>query len=330
MNIPVINMKNLKRLNKRKIPKVLPAAAALFLMMILTACAGSSPEETGCTVVSTIFPGYDIARQIASDKAEVIQLLPFGAESHTYEPTPRDMMLIRDCDVFIYAGGESDTWIEEILSEEGNPDRVVVSMMDCVSVLDEEEKEGMHEGGILSGLFEEEEEAEADEHTWTSPANAIKITQSVCDALCSVSPANAGIFRQNCDNYTARLSRLDERYREELAKCPNNLIVVADRFPFRYLCEEYGLDYRAAYPGCADNAEVTADSMIVLCDTVRDNGIPVVFSIEFSGGKIADAICEATGAKRATLHSCHNVSDDSETYMDIMEQNLDNLVEALR
>ncbi len=315
--------------------KVLPIAAALLLMPFLCSCDDASTlmreDNEYPLVVSTIFPGYDFARNIGDEKAGVIQLLPLGAESHTYEPTPQDMMLVKKCDVFIYAGGESDTWIEEILSEDDAQGRVVVSMTEVSDTLVEEEKEGMHEGGVLSDLFgEDEEEEETDEHTWTSPKNAVRICDAICDALCEVSPENAGYYKDNCGKYTGQLKKLDERFSDTVSKCPRKCIVVADRFPFRYLVNDYGLDYRAAFPGCADNAEVAADSIVTMCDYVKDNNIPVIFTIEFSSGKIADCVAEVTGAKILTLHSCHNVSSTDEKYIDIMERNLINLSEALK
>ncbi len=326
---------NSRRITDKKKSWVLPVSAALLLMMGICACAPSGKRESLQNdnddlpvIVSTIFPGYDFARNIAADDAKVIQLLAPGAESHTYEPTPQDMLLIRRCDVFIYAGGESDTWLDDILSETDAPQRIVVSMMDSCNALVEEETEGMREGGILAQLFSGEEE-EYDEHTWTSPVNAVKICNAICDAMCTVAPRYAEQYRENRDAYNAALSDLDGRYRAALSDIPSKKIVVADRFPFRYMCEQYGIEYRAAFPGCSDNAEVTADSLMTLCDYVKANSIPVVFTIEFSSGKIADSICEVTGAKRMLLHSCHNVSDMSDSYIGIMDQNLANLVEAM-
>ena len=335
MSIPEMSLMNSRRITDKKKSWVLPVSAALLLMTCLCGCASfrtgdplQNDNDDLPVVVSTIFPGYDFARNIAGDDAKVIQLLAPGAESHTYEPTPQDMLLIRQCDVFVYAGGESDTWLEDILSETDASHRIVVSMMDACDALVEEETEGMQEGGILAELFSEEEE-EYDEHTWTSPVNAVKICSAICEAMCDAAPQYADHYRENLDEYSAALSDLDSRYRTALSDGLSKKIVVADRFPFRYLCEEYGIEYRAAFPGCSDNAEVTADSLMTLCDYVEANSIPVVFTIEFSSGKIADSICEVTGAKRMLLHSCHNVSDMSDSYIGIMDQNLANLVEAM-
>ena len=283
-------------------------------------------------VVSTIFPGYDFAGQVGGEKVMVYQLLKPGAESHTYEPTPQDMLLIEKCDVFIYPGGESDSWMSDILENSENDGRKIISMMDEVTPVEEEESEGMHEGGVLSYLFEEEEE-EMDEHVWCSPANAALISKAVKDALKEVAPQYADIYEENFKVYEEKLTQLDEAYRQCVAGAKRKEIVVADRFPFRYLCDEYGLSYYAAYPGCSEDAEVTADTVITLCNVVNEKKIPVVFTIEFSSGKIADCVCECTNAKKLTLNSAHNVSNDDikkgVSYISIMEDNLKNLREAL-
>ena len=304
---------------------------------------GAKSAEEGAsriTIVSTIFPGYDFARNIVGDNADVYQLLKPGAESHSYEPTPQDIILIKNCDIFIYPGGESDAWLETILESAEVSDKCVISMLDTVKPLGEEEKEGMREGGILAEYFMGEaadEDAEWDEHVWTSPVNAIAISQAICERLCEIDTAGSEIYRKNCDNYVNKLCKLDKDMRDQLsaacAKSGRNTIVVADRFPFRYLCEEYGLDYYGAFPGCSEDAEITASSLIFLSDKVFEDKIPVVFYIEFSNEKIADSICEVTGAKKSLLHSCHNVSakeiKEGHDYISIMYDNLSALKEAL-
>lgn len=323
-----------------KLKRICFSALVILSSFVLGGCSqsnvsaiGEAEEKNVPLVVSTIFPGYDFAREVGKNRIVDYQLLKPGAESHTYEPTPQDMILIRECDVFIYAGGESDTWMEDILADESKPDRIVISMMDCVKAVTEEESEGMREGGVLAGLLGEEEEEELDEHVWTSPVNAGIISEKLCDALCVSSPENASFYRDNTEDFQKRLSDIDERYRKMVSDASRNVIVVGDRFPFRYLCDEYGLTYYAAFPGCAEDAEVTADSLVKLCDIVQTEKIPVVFNIEFSSGKIADSICECTGATGRELHSAHNISaydlKQGVTYLDILERNLETLKEAL-
>lgn len=330
--------------------KIVPLTMAALVLSagLLAGCAQNTVSNSGefanvanadsdagqkLEIVATIFPAYDFARNIAGDKANVHQLLKPGTESHSYEPTPQDMILIRNCDVFIYAGGESDTWIESIIDAADISDKIVISMMDCVTLLNEEEKEGMHEGGLLGLLSEDDGEEEMDEHVWTSPKNAIKISECIAEGLAKADSSNKEIYFSNFSSYEKQLTDLDESFRKVINESKRKKIVVADRFPFRYLCETYGLDYYAIFPGCSEDAEVTAKSLIYMSDRVKDENIPVVFYIEFSNQKIADTICEVTGARKLELNSCHNVSYEDvangATYISKMYDNLEALSEAL-
>lgn len=311
-------------------------AALLISAFVLTGCGDTSlqktPKDDRLLIVATIFPAYDFARSVGGERAEVYQLLKSGAESHTYEPTPADMVMISKCDVFIYAGGASDSWIESIIESIDMSGKVVISMLDCVETLEEEEKEGMNEGGVLAELLGEEEE-ELDEHVWTSPKNAIDISRAIANGLTEADPAGEEVYLSNFYQYESELNKLDASYRNLMAGAKRNTIVVADRFPFRYLCQEYGIDYYAVFPGCSDDAEITAKSLVYICDRVREENIPVVFHIEFSNEKIADSVCEVTNAKKLLLHSCHNVSnkeiEGGATYISLMYNNLEALSEAL-
>lgn len=294
---------------------------------------GVANDANTLSVVTTVFPAYDIARSVAGSRASVVQLLRPGTESHSFEPTPQDMALIKNCDVFIYAGGESDTWIENIMDSVDMSSKTVISMLDSVDALEEEEVEGMSEGGVLAEYISEEEE-EADEHVWTSPKNMIRIASAVTDAMAAADPDGSDLYHENGNAYIDELSVLDDDYRKTLDAASSHTIVVADRFPFRYLCEEYNLTYYAAFPGCSEDAEITADSIITLCDKVTQANLDTVFHIEFSNEKIADSICEVTGAKKRLLHSCHNVSaketEEGVTYISLMRNNLETLKEALK
>lgn len=318
--------------------KVLPFMVALLVSLSCVGCSYNDkpkqPSKDKLSIVTTIFPAYDFAVNMASEKADVIQLLKPGAESHTFEPTPQDMAAIKNCDIFIYAGGNSDTWLQDILDSLDSKEVKVISMLDCVSALDEEQVEGMQgEGGVLSYLLEEEEEEEEDEHVWTSPKNAVLICEKIQEALCEVDSPNADYYKSAGEVYIKSLKELDEQYEKKLALCPNKTIVVADRFPFRYLVSEYGIDYYAAFPGCSEDAEVTASTIITLCNKVKEEKIGTVFVIEFSNEKIADCICEVTNAKIGHLNSCHNISAEQKSsgasYISIMEDNLNELVNAL-
>lgn len=289
------------------------------------------------SIVTTVFPPYDFAKQVAGDRAEVVQLLPAGAESHTFEPTPQDIIKIQNCDVFIYAGGESDTWIEEILSSIDTEGIQFISMIDCVEAVEEETVEGMqeeHEQEAASTETGTHEETEYDEHVWTSPKNAVLITEIIAEVLQTIDAANAEEYQSNAAAFAKELETLDAEFAQVVSGGSRKTIVVGDRFPFRYLADAYGLEYFAAFPGCSEDAEPSAATLAFLIHKVEDEKIPVVFHIEFSNEKVADSICETTGAEKLLLHSCHNVSKEEMeagvTYLDLMEQNLSNLKEALQ
>lgn len=323
---------------KEVIKKMLPVTVA-FLMCIgvagfLAGCETSgkavvNPElenTQAVRIVTTSFPAFDFARQIAGDKAMVTQLLPLGAESHTYEPTPKDMVMIQNADIFIYGGGESDSWLDTILDSVGTENTVTLAMMDCVQVLNEELVEGMQEEG-------EEEGEEPDEHVWTSPYNAVLICQAIEKALCAADPANKDYYADNCTEYVAELNEIAENFTKHLDECENRVIVVADRFPFRYFTDAFGIEYYAAFPGCSEDAEVTPATLAFLCDVIKSENITTAFYVDFSSGKIADSICETVGCGKAQLFSCHNVTaeqyNSGETYISLMQRNCDAIIEAL-
>lgn len=299
----------------------------LSAAMLLCACACGSSESSPSgkpSIVTTVFPAYDFARQIVGDLADITLLIPPGTEIHSYEPTPQDVIRLEKCDLLIRNGGESEEWLDAML-EGSSAERTVVTMMDCVSLLTEELKEGM--------TGDEEEAPEPDEHVWTSPANAVKICRAVNAALCEISPENAGTFTAACDAYCAELSALDDEFRTVTASAKLKTLIFADRFPVRYFVEEYGIEYFAAFPGCADNAEPSAKTVAFLIDRVKQLGCPAVMYIEFSNQKMADMIVEDTGCEKLLFHSCHNVTAEDMnagvTYLSLMKANLDSLREAL-
>ncbi|MEA4846983.1 MAG: metal ABC transporter substrate-binding protein [Clostridiaceae bacterium] len=308
---------------------------ALLAAALLSGCGQSvSTGSVGrISVVATIFPQYDFVREIAGDNVELTMLLPPGSESHSFEPTPQDIAKIRDCDVFIYVGGESDEWINDILESMDTSKMKIISLMDVVDVVEEEIVEGMEEEEEENAAGEPEE-AEYDEHVWTSLQNAKAIVQAISDVLCGVDEANASIYKQNTSSYIARLDELDAAFKEVVDARVRKTIVFGDRFPFRYFADAYGLDYFAAFPGCSTETEPSAATVAFLIDKVKTENIPVVFHIELSNEKMADTICEATGAKKLLLHACHNISkNDFEkgvSYLDLMKANIENLKEALQ
>lgn len=314
----------------------------VILCLLLSLCAcGETPAESGgegLNIVCTLFPAYDFAREIAGEKANVTLLVPPGSEAHSFEPTPQDIIRIENCDLLICNGGESEAWLEEILAgrEKDIPSLV---MMDCVDALEEETKEGMqgvshdHEHEEHEEHEEHGHEEEYDEHVWTSPVNASLIVSALCERLCAIDPENSGFYRENTGRYQAELQKLDAAFRETVKNGKFDTLIFADRFPVRYFVEEYGLDYYAAFPGCADDTEPSAKTVAFLIDKVRDEDIPAVLFIEFSNEKMADVICEDTGCEKLLFHSCHNVSADQlkagTSYLKLMRGNLESLKEAL-
>ena len=313
--------------------------AALALSALFLGCQGKktgAAQAGALAVVTTNFPPYDFVRAVAGDKANLTMLLPPGAESHSFEPTPKDIITIQKSDVFIYTGGESDAWVDRILESMDKSKMKIVRMMDAVDVVEEEIVEGMeddedehaHEGGEGG-----HEEAAYDEHVWTSPKNAQRIVRAITAALSEADAADAPFFRQNAEAYSASLGELDAAFQAVVDGGKRKTIVFGDRFPFRYFADAYGLTYFAAFPGCATETEPSAATVAFLIDKVKEEKIPVVFHIELSNEKMADTIAEETGAKKLLLNACHNISKrDFErglTFLEIQRGNVPNLKEAL-
>jgi zinc transport system substrate-binding protein len=302
-------------------------------------------EEARLRVVATIFPPFDFARAITGGHAEVTMLLPPAAESHSFEPRPQDILAIQNCDVFIYVGGESDEWVRKILGAIGRDDLMAIRLIDCVDALEEEIVEGMQDGpgAVGAGGADDaaapagenggHEDAELDEHVWTSPVFAKQIVSRISEAICIADASHADAYRRNTAAYLARLDELDAGFREVVDKAKRKTIVFGDRFPFRYLTHSYGLEYLAAFPGCSTGTEASAQTVRFLIDKVREEQIPVVFHIELSNAKLATAIAEEAGAQVAMLHSCHNISaadfNAQKSYIDLMSGNIEALRMAL-
>ena len=317
--------------------RLLSGLLALALAASLTACGQPPLPEAGKTqVVCTLFPYYDFARQIGGDDVDVTLVVPAGRETHSFEPTPMDVIRISQADVFIYNGGESEQWVTDILDAAGEDIPCVLSMMDAAELHEEELVEGMQSGTSAHDHHdhdEDEEEIEYDEHIWTSPVTAMALCRAITDGLCQADPDHADSFRARLTDYLAALEALDGTFREIVAEGSRNLLVFGDRFPLLYFCREYGLDYRAAFHGCAGDTEPSLATLKYLIDLVNEQHIPVVYTIELSSRKVAKAIAETTGAQVRTFHSCQTVSraefDAGVTYLQLMEANADVLKEGL-
>lgn len=308
---------------------------AAYVALMLRPEAASDAK---LSIVTTIFPQYDFTRQIVGEHADVTMLLKPGAESHSFEPAPQDIKKIQNADLFIYTGGENDVWVDRILASMGDKKPKTLKLVDCVPVVteeivpgmeheheEEEEEEAKHDHG--------EDEIENDEHVWTSPKNAIKIVARIAQILEKEDSANASAYAANSAAYISKLRDLDKTFYEAVKTAKRKTLLFGDRFPFRYFADAYGLKYYAAFTGCSTETEASAATVAFLTDKVKKEKIPVVFTIELSNGKIADSICDATGAKRDTLHSCHNVSAEDfakgATYLSLMQQNAAALRKAL-
>ncbi len=310
--------------------KIISTILILSLFIGLCGCSTDSGDENSAKlkIVTTIFPPYDFARQIGGDKAEITMLVTPGGESHAYEPMPQDITAVKNCDIFICSGGESDVWTGKILSAIGSEDIDVISMMDCVETVEEEHSEGMTEGVSVHG-----KETEYDEHVWTSIRNAEIISDVICRKMAEDDSENAEFYRKNADEYIKRLDELDKEYEKAVGKAKNKVLVFGDRFPFRYLCRDYGLEYYAAFPGCSTSTDVSAVTVSFLINKVRELSIPAVYYVEFSAGKVAEVISEETGAQALLFHSCHTVSkedfENGVTYEQLMRGNLEVLERGL-
>ena len=317
-----------------KTKKIIALILALFCAVLCFTACGTPKEEKSdgkIKVVTTIFPPYDYTRQIGKDNVDVSMLLKPGMESHNFDPTPQDIIKIQEADLFIYVGGESDAWVKDILESGDKKPQKSLAIMDVVEKVAEETVEGMT--AEKEEREEDSDEIEYDEHVWTSPKNAEIIANSIMKALCEIDQKNKDDYIKAGNDYSLQLKELDKAYKEVVDNAKLHTIIFADRFPFRYLADEFGLSYFAAFPGCSAETEPSAATVSFLIDKVKEMKIPVVFTIEFSNGKIADTICEATGAKRLEMHSCHNLSSEmfesGETYISLMKKNLNNLKEAL-
>ena len=365
---------------------------AVMLLATLFGCGNTNEtSETGgkqddsLKIVTTLFYQYDFARQIVGDKMEVELLLRAGQESHSYEPTPADVLMIQEADIFIYNGGPSELWVRKVLEGADTDEMIIMCMMDYVDIVDEEIVEGMeHDDGY--GHDDDDEHGhdtdevghddddkhghdadevghddedkhghdtdevahdekdehghddddhdhdhshDEDEHIWTSPVNAQRLVQAIVDEVSEIDSENQELYETNGQNYITELQKLDQEFRDVVEQGVRTTLVFGDRFPFRYFVDEYGLDYFAAFPGCSTEVEPSVATIAFLTDKIKEEKIPVVYHLELSNEKIAETLCENTGAKKAQFHSCHNVTTEEleagKTYVDLMRENLESL-----
>lgn len=331
-------------------------AALLLLFALLPAPKAAAEREL--SIVTTIFPEYDWVMEILGENApnvQVTMLLDNGVDLHSYQPNVKDMVTLSTCDLFLYTGGESESWVDDALAGAANKDMIVINLLE---VLGEDAKEELLVEGMEHSHDEEEHheqehdeeehdhheeeehehhhEAELDEHVWLSLGNASRFCQAIRDALITLDPENEELYRANTEGYLAELSRLDEAFSAAVAGGSRDTLLFGDRFPFRYLMDDYGLQYYAAFSGCSAETEASFETVIFLANKLDELGLHAVITLEGSDGKLAQTIIRTAQADAdiLCLDSMQSTTkkdvQEGAKYLTIMEKNLDVLTQALR
>ena len=324
--------------------RILSIVISIFLALGCLAGCGTdnqqnepSEEDSEFKIVTTIFPIYDWVMNVLGDDpagTEVTMLLNSGVDLHSFQPTAADIMKISTCDMFIYVGGESDEWVEDALKEATNKDMIVINLMDLMgdAAKEEEMVEGMQEEG-----GDDEEGPEYDEHVWLSLRNASLLTNAISTAIQEMDPANADQYQANTAAFVEKLEALDEEYKAAVSGAQFNTLLFGDRFPFRYLADDYGLSYYAAFVGCSSETEASFATVTFLAQKMDELALPAVMTIEGTDHRIAETIIQSTESKDQeilTLDSMQAVTakdvENGATYLSIMESNLSVLKDALK
>ncbi len=334
---------------------------AIVMVCCLSACGSASDASPASgddklQIVTTIFPEYDWVMNVLGDnpaKVEVTMLLDNGVDLHSYQPTADDILKISTCDMFIYVGGESDEWVEDALKEATNKDMTVINLLEVLgdSVKEEEVVEGMqedehegeeadeheHEEGDADEHEHEEGEVEYDEHVWLSLRNAASLTDSISKELQKKDAANALVYKANSDAYIKKLNDLDKKYSDAVEAAPVKTLLFGDRFPFRYLTDDYGLTYYAAFVGCSAETEASFETITFLAKKVDELSLHAVMTIEGNDHRIAETIVQNTQSKDQqilTMDSMQSTTskdvENGTTYLSVMKNNLSVLNDALR
>lgn len=328
----------------KKITSILIAMVLMFTGVgvwsttVVRAESSSSESDNKLKIVATIFPEYDWTREILGDRLKDVDLtllLDNGIDLHSFQPAVKDIMKVSSCDLLIYVGGESDQWIEDALKSAANPDMKTINLMETLKdfIKEEETVEGMQE----KHHSHEEDEKEYDEHVWTSLRNASAAAEVIADTLVELDPENSDIYKENLRSYQGELSSLDNEYQKTVDQSTHKTLLFADRFPFRYLVDDYGISYYAAFSGCSAESEASFKTITFLAEKVDELGLKEVFTIEKSDDRIAETVIENTrdkDQKVAVLNSMQSITSeeiaDGTTYLSIMEDNLKVLKAALR
>lgn len=302
--------------------------AVSFMLVGLSSCASNVKcDDDRLSIVTTIFPAYDFIRQIAGDKVRVTMLLPPGVESHSYEPTPSDIIEIENADMFFYVSEHTETWVTQITSVLKNNEVELVCLADSIGIDIHGHNHGHDEAHTHT------DECETDEHIWTNLDNSAQMVNFIGQKIAQSDPQNKDFYLENADNYKNEILTLKADFAEMISQSGRNLIVSGSRFAMKNFTAEFGLEYIAAFDSCVDNTEPSAGVMAKIIDTINKEKIPVIFYEELTEPRIARAVSLETGAKMMLLHSCHNISaeelENGATYLSLMRQNYNNIKEAL-
>ena len=302
-------------------------AVAVILVSFCSCVSYENSDDGRLSIVTTIFPVYDFVRSIVGDKADVTMLIPPGVESHSYEPTPADIIEIENADMFFYISEHTETWVTQILSVIKNDDAQKLCLADGIGI---EIHGHNHEHG---GDHSHTDECETDEHIWTNLDTAAEMVSFIGEKIADANPQNKDFYLSNAEKYRAEILSLRDEFSAMISQSERKLIVSGSRFAMKNFVAQFGLGYIAAFDSCVDNTEPGAGVMAKIIDTIVNENIPVIFYEELTEPKIARAVSLETGAKMLLLHSCHNVSaqelESGATYLSLMKQNYDNIKEAL-
>lgn len=315
--------------------KIISFISICAIILSLTGCATTNTKNEKLNIVTTTFSTYDFVRQIAGDNVNLICLLNPGEDTHSFEPTPQDIIKINNADLFIYVGGEMESWIEKTKNSITLEENKMCSVMDFVTLLEEKEIDGAEEHHHDEEHEEEhhEDEIEYNEHVWTSLDNSIKIINSISNTICSIDSKNKDIYESNAKSYIKEIEDLKKEIEEIVENASRKKLVFGDKMPMQYFIEEFGLEVSAAFSGCSTETEPSASTISYLVNVVKEEKIPVVLYIELSSGKVADIIAQETGVKAMRIQTLHNISkedfNNGETYVSLMRKNINVLKEAL-
>lgn len=328
----------------KKFLKICLYTIALAVAVFMVGCKGNDlPVDNGkLKIVTTIFPEYDWVKQIAGDSnnLDITFLMKNGGDLHSYSPSAEDILKISSCDMLVYVGGESDKWIEEILENSVNSNIKTINLMNVLGEKAKEEElvEGMEDDDHDDHDDHDDDDAELeyDEHVWLSLDNARLFVKSITENLCAIDSENAGTYKANCEKYLSQLDALDDEYEEVIENSKYKTLIFADRFPFRYLTDDYDLSYYAAFKGCSAETEASFETITFLANKADELNLPRILTIDGSDGKIAKTVVATSKNKDRmiySLDSLQSVTDNEvqsgKTYIKAMESNLEILKKAL-